>query len=192
MFKLKSTMHLSLWITLLVTLFCSSVAWAGAKGFHPNGKLKWEYLYQNGAISEAKWYDEQGIQTSRALYTDGQPVATAGYRADGTMEWQIRQLEGGHQEVTRFDAGGQPVVRYAAVDGQPDGEYTTFHPNGEAKQTVTYQMGILEGPARTFFSTGQLEHEFAYRAGEVDGLYRSYSAEGTLLSEYTFKAGKLH
>lgn len=191
MAKSRKSLHRMLLFALCLIITLAGTAWAAAKGFHPNGQLKWEYEYQDGVISEARWYDEQGKLTSRAFYSDGQAVSTAGYRADGTMEWQTSQLEDGHQEITRYDEAGKPVVRYAGIDGQPDGEYATFHPNGEVKQTVTYRMGVLEGPAKTFFPSGQLEHEFAYRAGEVDGPYRTYSAEGQLLSEYTFKAGKL-
>lgn len=176
-----------------------SMAEAEGKGFYPNGQLKWEYLFQDGKITDAKWYNEAGQLVSREAYVDGQPVKTEGYRLDGTLEWQVRKLEDKRQDVTRFDASGLITARYQMLDGQPDGEYVIFYTDApvdfnagaQAKQIVTYRQGVLDGPARTFFPSGQVEHEFNYSGGEVDGTYRTYSPEGVLLSEYTFKAGQL-
>lgn len=175
-----------------LSLFLSPVdCLAEGKGFFPGGELKWEYVFQDGAISEAKWYSEEGLLISRELYTDGQTEKTEGYRPDGTLEWQVRKLEGNRQEVIRFDESGQKITKYQTLDDQPDGEHTTFYSDGSTKQTVTYQMGVLEGPARTYFPNGQTEHEFSYSNGEVDGTYRTYSEAGTLLTEYTFSSGQL-
>ncbi len=188
---LKQQLLLGLFVLTLTAGGLTTSAWAEAKGFYADGKLKWEYLFQNGEISEAKWYNEAGQLVSREIYNAGQSEKTEGYRADGSLEWQVRQLEPNRQEITRFDEAGRMTARYQAVDSQPDGEYSTFYADGQVKQTVTYQMGVPEGPARTFFSSGQVEHEFSYQNGKVDGTYRTYSAEGTLLSEYTFSAGQL-
>lgn len=190
MFKQK--LFATLLVLTLVAGCLTATALAEGRGFYADGQLKWEYLFENGEISEAKWYNEAGQLVSRELYSGGQTQQTEGYRPDGTLEWQVRKLENNRQEVTRFDESGQTIMaRYQTLDGQPDGEYTTFFADGQAKQTVTYQQGVLDGPARTFFSTGQVEHEFTYRNGEVDGTYRTYSSEGQLLSEYTFSAGQL-
>lgn len=189
---IKRQLFLTLFITLFVAGSLATTALAAGKGFYPNGQTKWEYLFQNGEISEAKWYNEAGQLVSRETYVSGKPEKTEGYRADGSLEWQLRQLENNQQEVTRFDTSGKITALYQTVDGQPHGEYTTFFADGQAKQTVTYQQGTLNGPARTFFNSGQVEHEFTYSNGEVDGIYRTYSSEGKLLSEYTFSAGQLN
>lgn len=179
--------------------FLPETVQAEGTGYYPDGQLKWEYQFQDGEIIAAKWYNEAGQLVSREAYAAGKPIKTEGYRLDGTLEWQVRNLEDNRQDITRFDATGLITTRYQTLDGQPDGEYVIFYTDGpvgfqteaQAKQSVTYRRGVLEGPARTFFATGQVEHEFAYSGGEVDGTYRTYSSEGVLLSEYSFKAGQL-
>lgn len=168
----------------------STVAAAG-KGFYDDGQTKWEYLFEEGVISEARWYSEAGQLISRETYVAGQADKTEGYRTDGSLEWQSKPLEEGRQEVTRFDLDNQKTDLYQTISGQIDGVYTAFFSTGQAKQMVTYSQGVLSGPATTFFPSGQVEHEFSYSNGEVDGLYRTYSEEGKLLSEYTFVNGQL-
>jgi antitoxin component YwqK of YwqJK toxin-antitoxin module len=188
---IKRQFFLTFCLLVLAAGTLTTNAQAGGKGFYPDGQTKWEYLFQDGEISEAKWYNEAGQLISREIYASGQPEKTEGYRPDGSLEWQVRQLENGHQEVTRFDESSKITARYQTVDGHSDGEYTTFFADGQAKQTVTYRQGLLDGSARTFFNSGQVEHEFSYSNGEVDGTYRTFSADGKLLSEYTFSAGQL-
>ena len=138
-------------VFLFAALCTPSASFAEGKGFYPDGQLKWEYLFQDGQISEAKWYNEAGQLVTREVYVDGQAETTEGYRPDGSLEWQTRKLQDNRQEVTRFDEAGQKTALYQTLDNQPDGEYTAFYADGAPKQTVTYQMGILEGPAKTYF-----------------------------------------
>ncbi len=181
----------TLFVLGLVAMALSTTALAAGKGFYPDGQVKWEYLFEDGQIQEAKWYSEEGKLVSREIYSAGQPVKTEGYRADGSVEWQVKQIGDNRQEVTRLDAAGQITARYEMADNQPDGEYSTFDADGKIKQTVTYSKGVLEGPARTFFPSGQVENEFSYVNGQVDGPYRTYSEDGKLLTEYTFKGGQI-
>jgi len=169
----------------------ASTVSAAGKGFYDDGQTKWEYLFEEGVISEARWYSETGQLISRETYVAGQADKTEGYRADGSLEWQAKPLEEGRQEVTRFDLGSQKTDLYQTISGQVDGVYLTFFSTGQTKQMVTYSQGILNGPATTFFPSGQVEHEFSYSSGEVDGIYLTYSEEGKLLSEYTFLNGQL-
>lgn len=188
---LQRHLYYTLLFLMFATTFQATPALAEGRGFYPDGQLKWEYLFQNGEISEAKWYSATGQLVSRQNYVAGQPEQAEGYRTDGSVAWQSKPLAEGRHEITRFNEAGQMVARYQVVDDQPDGEYTTFTAEGQPKQTVTYQRGILDGPAKTFYGSGQLEHEFTYRDNQVDGPYRTYSSEGVLLSEYTFSSGKL-
>jgi antitoxin component YwqK of YwqJK toxin-antitoxin module len=181
---------LFLFLMLTAGSMTSTVSAAG-KGFYDDGQTKWEYLFEEGVISEARWYSEAGELISRETYVAGQTDKTEGYRADGSLEWQVKPLEEGRQEVTHFDLESQKTDLYQTVAGQVDGVYTTFFGTGQKKQVVTYSQGVLNGPATTFFPSGQVEHEFSYSNGEVDGLYRTYSEEGKLLSEYTFLNGQL-
>lgn len=166
-------------------------AWSSGKGFYPDGQIKWEYLFKEGQLQEAKWYSAEGQLVSREIYVDGKAEKTEGYRADGSLEWQIKQLAENRQEVTRIDSEGKVTARYEMLDDQPDGTYTAYFPNGQIKQIVTYRNGTLEGPATTFFPSGQKEHEFSYVNGQVDGPYRTYSEVGTLLTEYSFSQGQV-
>jgi len=169
----------------------ASTVSAAGKGFYDDGQTKWEHLFEDGVISEARWYDEVGQMISREIYIAGKLEKTEGYRADGSLEWQAKPLADDRQGVARFDKNGQMTAIYQTVAGQADGGYKTFYVDGQEKQKVTYLKGVLHGPATTFFATGQVEHEFSYSNGEVDGIYRTYSEEGKLLSEYTFVNGQL-
>ena len=179
-------------LTLFLIIFCMpGIGLSAGKGFYPDGTLKWETLYQGSEKSETKWYSEEGKLVTSEIYTNGQVEQTEGFRADGSLEWQSRSLPNNRQEVSRFDASGKKTSLYQLLDGQPDGEHTVFYPDGAPKQTVTYQVGILEGPARTFFPSGQIEHEFSYKNGEVDGLYKTYDEAGTVLTIFEFRSGKI-
>jgi antitoxin component YwqK of YwqJK toxin-antitoxin module len=175
----------------MFTTALATPAVAAGKGFYPDGQIKWEYLFQDGEIEQANWYNEAGQLVSREFYSTGKAERTEGYRADGSLEWQVKNLVDNRQEVTRFDTAGMMTVQYEMADGQPDGKYTTYLADGQPKQTVTYKKGVLDGPARTFFPSGQVEHEFSYVDGQVDGYYRTFSEDGKLLTEYIFSAGQL-
>lgn len=180
-------------VMICFTLFgLSEQAMAAGKGYYPDGTLKFEYAYEEGQVREAKWYDEEGRLTARALFDNGVQVQTEGYRTDGSLEWRMTPVpDSERQEVTRFSVDGTLEVRYQVSGDQPDGEFTIFYPDGTPKQTVTYRQGTLDGPAQTFYPSGQVEHEFSYAGGQLEGPYRSFSPEGQLIAEYLFKAGQL-
>jgi len=167
-------------------------ALAGGVGYYPNGQVQWEYLYQDGQVREAKWYNESGRLSARTIFRDGRQIMNEGYRSDGTLEWQARELADGRQEVTRFDTGRRPEMRYELAAGQPDGPSTLFYPGGQPRQLVTFRQGMPHGPARTYFENGQIESEYAYRDGQLEGLCQIFSPEGPLTAEYTFENGLLH
>lgn len=158
-------------------------------GYYPNGQLQWEYLFQNGEVREAKWYDELGRLSARALYSGTQQTLSEGYRSDGSLAWQSRVLTDGREDVTRFGTGRRPEMRYQTVDGQVEGESTLYQANGLPRQVVTFHKGIPDGPARTFYEDGRLESEYSYRQGQLDGPYRSYARDGAPLAEALFENG---
>lgn len=160
-------------------------------GYYPSGQVQWEYLYQQGEVREARWYDESGRLSARTVFEAGQVSASEGYRPDGTLEWRSRQLPDGHTEVTRFDVKRRPEIRYLLKDSLPDGVSTFYYPNGTMRQTVLFRNGVLDGPARTFAEAGYLESEYNYKNGRLDGILRSYGADGRLLAERRYLAGEL-
>ncbi|MHB8709437.1 MAG: toxin-antitoxin system YwqK family antitoxin [Desulfuromonadales bacterium] len=178
---------------LLVALliFTADRVEAGGVGYYPNGQVQWEYLYQGDEVREAKWYNESGRLSVRAVFRDGRQAISEGYRSDGSLEWQVRELADGRQEITRFTAGRRAEMRYEAAAGQPDGPSTVFYPGGQPRQSVTFRNSTPHGPARTFYENGQIESEYAYRDGLLDGPYRLFSPEGRLTAEHMFDHGQL-
>ncbi|MCM2265955.1 MAG: hypothetical protein NDI73_12275 [Desulfuromonadales bacterium] len=176
---------------VLALLLPAWPALAGSVGYHPNGQVQWEYLYQDGQVREAKWYDELGRLSARTIFHDGWQTMSEGYRGDGTLEWQARELAEDRQEIARFDSGRRAEMRYQIAAGQPDGPSTLFYPGGQPRQLVTFRHGTPHGPARAYFENGQVESEYAYRDGQLDGLCRIFSPEGQLTAEYTFENGQL-
>lgn len=186
---------LSRWFPLCLglSLLFTTAAQGGSDGvgYYPNGQVQWEYLYQDGAVREAKWYDEQGRLQARALFADGRQAMAEGYRGDGTLAWQSKALAEGREEVTRFGPGRRPEIRYQVSDGQADGQSTVFHANGLPRQTVTFRRGVPDGPAQTFYEDGRLESDYHYRDGRLDGPYRGYSPDGQPAVEQLFSKGRL-
>ena len=113
-------------------------------GYYPNGRVQWEYLYQQGEVREARWYDEAGRLAARTMYEQGKLTSSEGYRADGTLEWRGRTLPDGRQEVTRFDAQRRPQVRYLLKGDVPDGVSISYYPNGLPRQTALFRDGVLK------------------------------------------------
>lgn len=175
----------------LALLLAAGPALAGGVGYYPNGQVEWEYLYQDGQVREAKWYDELGKLNARTIFHDGRQTMSEGYRGDGSLEWQARTLAEGRQEIARFGSGRRAEMRYQVADGQPDGPSTLFYPGGQPRQLVTFRHGVPHGSARTYFENGQIESEYAYRDGQLDGLCRIFSPEGQVMAEYTFENGQL-
>jgi antitoxin component YwqK of YwqJK toxin-antitoxin module len=165
---------------LLLPMLLAGPVLAAGTGYHPNGKLQWEYLYQDEQVREAKWYDEQGQLQARTVFRDGLRVMSEGYRSDGSLEWQIRYLGEGRQEITRFSPTRQTEMRYDIVDGQTDGPSTVFYPNGQPRQIVTFRNGTPDGPARTYYENGRIESTYAYGSGQLNGSYQLFSPEGQL------------
>ena len=176
---------------LLTLLLPAAPALAGGIGYYPSGQVQWEYLYQDGQVREAKWYDEQGRLNARSIFRDGRQAMSEGYRSDGSLEWQGRELADGRQEITRFAAGRRPEMRYELAAGQADGVSTLFYPGGQPRQSVTFRNGIPHGPARTYYENGRVESEYAYRDGRLDGAYRLFSPEGQPTAEHMFDNGQL-
>jgi antitoxin component YwqK of YwqJK toxin-antitoxin module len=176
--------------SLFAALLAAGPVSAGGIGHYPGGEVQWEYLYQDGQVREAKWYDEQGRLTTRALYQDNRQSLSEGYRSDGSLAWRALNLADGRQEITRFDAGRRMVIRYQAKAGQADGTSTVFHPGGQPRQSVTFRAGVPHGPAQTFYENGQVEREYAFVEGQLDGVCRLFSPEGRLLVEQRFEKGR--
>jgi antitoxin component YwqK of YwqJK toxin-antitoxin module len=181
------TAVLALLLGLPVPVFCGQEG----VGYYPSGRVQWEYLYQQGEVREARWYDESGRLSARTSYAGGQATTSEGYRSDGSLAWRGRFLPDGHQEVTRFDTARRPQTRYLLKGDQPDGVSITYYPSGRMRQTVLFRNGILHGPAQTFAEEGHLESEYSYRDGKLDGVLRSYAADGRLLAEQHYVAGVL-
>jgi antitoxin component YwqK of YwqJK toxin-antitoxin module len=177
-----------LWLSLLLP---ASSALADGVGYYPNGTVQWEYLYQDGEVREAKWYDDQGRLNARSTFSNGRQVTSEGYRSDGSLEWQTREITDGRLEITRFAAGHRIEMRYEAAAGQTDGTSTLYYPDGKPRQTVTFQKGTPDGVARTYYESGQVESEYSYKAGQLDGPYRLFSPEGKLTAEYLFENNQL-
>lgn len=183
-------------LVMVAGLFClwSTVAAVGGEegvGYYPNGRVQWEYLYQQGEVREARWYDESGRLSARTVFEAGQASASEGYRPDGSLEWRSRSLPDGHTEVTRFDVKRRPETRYLLKGNLPDGVSIVYYPNGRLQQTALFRNGLLNGPVQLFAEEGYLESEYSYREGRLDGPMRSYSADGRRIAEWRYKNGEL-
>ena len=71
------------------------------------------------------------------------------------------------------------------VNGLPEGEWRSFHENGQLKSVGSRSDHELQGPWQFFREDGTLEREVAYAAGQRDGLDCLFDDQGMVCVEQT-------
>lgn len=106
------------------------------KAFFPNGKTQYAYQYVNGKKS--------GQQ--KLYYRSGQLKQLLFYTADRLTGDNFLYYEDGKlQRHFHFN-----------TDGQRENVWEKFHPNGQLKETITYDKGTLISPIQRFDVNGNL------------------------------------
>lgn len=87
--------------------------------------------------------------------------------------------------VTSYFPEGEPnkIKSYHTYqNGILNGEYVTYHPNGNKQEEGMYLNGLLHGQIRYFYSSGNLLRIIYYNNGMKDGLAVAYTND-TLINK---------
>jgi len=80
-------------------------------------------------------------------------------------------------------------TEYYTIDGKRDGEYKTWHYNGQPSEYCHYRNGRLDGEDRSWHDNGQLHRRCYYKNGKLDGEYKSWRDNGQLIMYCHYKNG---
>lgn len=99
------------------------------------------------------------------------------------------ESEGRTRVETRAESGALLSVAWLGPDGTPDGEFTTYAPDGTLQMRMLYRAGLPDGPA-VILRNGTRQTEMTYADGLLDGEMRGYDLAGRLLSVVRYAAGR--
>lgn len=114
------------------------------------------------------------------------PIVPAEMRENSTRPADPAVNAGSARERVRNHPNGRLRDRVALDElGRPHGEYASFHPNGAAWESGTFEHGAKTGTWRAYHENGQPRDECEYEGGRAEGVARLWDAEGHLLRETT-------
>lgn len=77
------------------------------------------------------------------------------------------------------------------LKNRAEGEYKTWHSNGEIHEQKTYRNGELEGIKTVWYPNGRINYLSLYRFGNLEGMCIDFFANGFPYSQTFWKNGKL-
>ncbi len=103
----------------------------------------------------------------------------------------FRGREYNHGDYTAFFQDSLIREKGYYEDGSIEGEYITYHKNGELSTIGHYREGKLHGPYKSFYDTGAKFEEINFADDQLDGEALVYFQYGTLKRKAIYQAGKL-
>ena len=89
-----------------------------------------------------------------------------------------------------YHENGQLRTRATTKDGKLNGLIESYFDNGQLKSRGTYKDGIRHGLFEFYYDNGQLEARATIKRGRQEGLYVRYNKDGTLESKCFYVNGK--
>lgn len=74
----------------------------------------------------------------------------------------------------RLSVTGDTLSITHVLKGVLHGELVTFHPNGQRRESVTYDKGVQDGPYRAFDTEGTIVFEGLLRGGKKEGVWSTW------------------
>ncbi|WP_295673319.1 hypothetical protein [uncultured Mucilaginibacter sp.] len=120
-----------------------------------DGKVFGKYIYDNGIVKSAKYFDKSGVQLSAAEKID-----------------DIFNI------ITYTPDGHKKAHLYYNKKGDLDGPDTTFYPSGKIAAVTYYKSGKENGIAVSYYLNGTIKTEVNMTDGKENGLYTGYYLNG--------------
>ncbi len=138
--------------------------------FYPDGQKFSEGTYQLGLYSgDWQFWHPNGQLCKTVTFDTGKPNGS----------WDILRPEG----TRRATKGYQNGLRH--------GSWVIYFKDGESHQIeLTYEKGKLVGERLTYYQNGQLRQKLPFENGVVHGTVVNWDEDGNKSSEIEFKQGK--
>jgi len=135
-------------------------------------------------------YHNNGNQKMIVNYVKGQKEDTGQiYNEAGklkeTAEFKNDQLNGLRQLYN--DSTKQIIIVENYKNNSFEGEYLSYHPNGELKQKGQYVNNKMSGLWKYYYPTGALKEAVQFKNNKEEGPYKAYHQNGQLKAEGTYE-----
>ncbi len=128
-----------------------------------DGKLYAKYVFENGGIRSAKYFDKSNHELSSAENKNNS-IDVISYTPDGFKK----------------------MHRHFNKNGNVDGRDTLFYPSGKIKEIDEYKNDVLNGLSISFYLNGNKKSEVKMTDGKEDGYYKGYYFNGQMQAEGWF------
>jgi len=172
------------------------------KRFYPTGQLwsecyyknnerdgKFVVYYDNGNILRICNYDNGKLEGEDKSYNkDGQINSLCFYKNDIEYRKCILYPDNLPIKYTYYDNEKTKIMeKYYELNNQKEGEYKSYHANGQLLEICNYKNNKKEGEFIYYYENGQIELICNYKDGEIDGEYKEYYINGNLKELCTYK-----
>jgi len=144
-----------------VTYFKSDTAQGPFKAYFPDGTILQEGSFENGILAnEVKSYFQNGSIKAIGNFENGLPEGSA----------------------TEFDIKGDTIYQYRYKEGILDGKSEKYK-EGRLSEISYYSKGVMDGEYISYHPNGEVYIQGNYRNGRPNGLWLFYDTEGTVIKE---------
>ena len=144
-----------------VSYFKNDTAQGPFKVYHQNGNILQEGTFENGILAgEVKSYFQNGNLKAVGNFENGLPEGIA--------------LE--------LDVQGDTIYQYRYKVGMLEGESKKYK-EGQISEVSHYNKGVMNGEYISYHPNGEIYIKGNYRNGSPNGLWLFYNEEGTLIKE---------
>ena len=109
----------------------------------------------------------------------------------GSKEEYIERYRKKEGEYKTWHPNGQLWVQRYYKEGRLDGESKSWQPNGQLWFQRYYKGGVIEGEYKEWHPNGQIRIQTQFKEGKEDGEWKLWWDNGKLLSQKYYKEGKL-
>jgi antitoxin component YwqK of YwqJK toxin-antitoxin module/Tfp pilus assembly protein PilF len=160
--------------------------------YYKDGKLFYKYIYDEGAIKSAAYFDRNGAALSNSAMIDDVTsvinFSLSGVRRSHTYYDKKGDLSG---PDTVFYPSGKIEQINNYKDNELNGLSVEFFPNGQKKSEVNMTDGKEDGYVTTFYINGKPESEGWAQAGDFQGEWLFYDERGRLTTKEYYLNGDL-
>jgi len=82
------------------------------------------------------------------------------------------------------------IMKCNYINDMLEGDYITYHSNGNINMKTIYHNNILHGECRTYYHTGQINEKYDYVDGKINGDYICYDIMGNTVFRKKYIFGK--
>ena len=190
-----------------------NMVYTQAHGAIRGGRLDgpWTYWDNNGLLSAKKHYDKgtpwghyttyhhlghkltdgtvKGFDDYGNLIKDGKWLF---WDENGIIKEEVHYKDGKRQGLTTyFSMSGNESAKIIYQNGRPwNGEWTTWYPDGNKKESGTYLDGEKQSPWTAWYDNGQKKYVIHYKNSLEHGLYTEWNEDGRLTKDIEYDTGK--